>query len=179
MLNVAFFSVLPLRARARGKVRPVFPTPEAVSDPYPWLRCARCSTARSLPPFRAKKTTRPRPCVSRQSVSYGCKVGCSICCSPFFAVYEDILTPPLPLPYKGGECLRVGIFILRLSRYIKLNTLVAKVAFFCYMCKWYAHARANGASVAPERSARRRPTKRSSATNGASVEKGCVLKVFP
>ena len=55
----------------------------------------------------------------------------------------------------------------------------AKVAFFCYMCRWYARARANGASVAPERSARRRPSDRSSATNGASVGKGCVLKVFP
>ncbi len=55
----------------------------------------------------------------------------------------------------------------------------AKVAFFCYMCKWYARARANGASVAPERRARRRPTERPSATNGASVEKECVLKVFP
>ena len=37
------------------------------------------------------------------------ELGCSICCSPFFAVYEDILTPPLPLPYKGGECLRISI----------------------------------------------------------------------
>ena len=55
MLNGRFFSVLALRARARGRVRPVFRTPEAVSDPYPWLRCARRSTARSLPPFRAKK----------------------------------------------------------------------------------------------------------------------------
>ena len=43
------------------------------------------------------------PCFHKQII------GCSICCSPFFAVYEDILTPPLPLPYKGGECLRISI----------------------------------------------------------------------
>jgi hypothetical protein len=44
-----------------------------------------------------------------QKVFLNSEVGCSICCSPFFAVYEDILTPPLPLPYKGGECLRISI----------------------------------------------------------------------